>query len=195
MKIMQNKHTGEVKLTFKTFEEYADYVKLNTKPRPTGYERVDKTKKYYFYTPTGDVNADVNAGTVIDDCRYSCANYFSSIELARLVNRADALMRRVRRRISELCEPVNWDEYRKIKFTIWFNYDNHALEAIAYRDHRILFGLWCDTRENANKIIEEFKDELLWYFTEYRERMDALQPIPEETDEPEDDEDYEDCEW
>jgi hypothetical protein len=36
------------------------------------------------------------------------------------------------------------------------------------------FAKWhFDTREHAKQIIKEFKDELIWYFTEFKDRMDG----------------------
>lgn len=191
MKVTKNKRTREIKLTFRNEDEYYEYIKTALKNKPTGYERCAGGEHYYV-NRFGKVLWDYDMGASENDCSYDIANYYSNLELAKLVNKADSLMRRIRRRISELCEPTNWEAYRELKFTIWFNYSTHTLDIAASRENRVLFGLWCDTRENARKIMEEFHDDLIWYFTEYRERMDALQPIPEETDEPEDEEDWED---
>lgn len=189
MKLTKDRHTGEIKLTFRGRYEYDEYIKTELKEHVTGYERVEN-QKYYFATASGKVDYDKDCSDYIDVDRYRSANYFSSGELAELVVKADNLMRRIRRRISEICKPVNWGNLEETKYTIVYDYDSQELKVQSVRLNRVLFGLWCDTEENAKRIIAEYGADLIWYSTEYRERMDTLIPVPDENEEKSEDVDW-----
>lgn len=76
------------------------------------------------------------------------------------------------RRSIELCDKINWNNPDRPKYCIEFDYDLNSISfstAFVIRD----FGqIYFDTREHAEQVAEEFEDELLWYHTEFKERMD-----------------------
>lgn len=112
-------------------------------------------------------------GGIISSRIYGFGDYFSSEELAKNVARAETLMRRIRRRAAEICEPINWEVLSTQKWYIYFDYNDNKIE-ISYIHHtRTPFNIYFDTDEHARQIIEEFKGELIWYFTEYKDRMDV----------------------
>ena len=140
------------------------------KQNKTGYERVDKGKRYFIATGIGSVDALKDDSTEYDVSYFENANYYSDRILAGDVARADKLMRQLRRFAAENCEEAQWDN----KAEHW--YIRHAMvdsriyvDSVTYAKD---FGaIYFDTEENAQKAIDEFKDELLWYFTEYRDRV------------------------
>lgn len=99
-------------------------------------------------------------------------NMFSSKELAENIMRFEILNRKILKRISEICEPVDWNNCYESKYVIYYD---RASETLNY-NYRIYcqYELWvCDTEEHAKQIINEFKDDLIWFFTEYKTRMDG----------------------
>lgn len=136
----------------------------------TGYERIIGG---FYIADTGESLICNDTGDAVSGNLYQCGNYFSSEELASNIARAETLMRRIRRCAAEICKPIDWETLSTQKWYIYFDYDDNEIE-ISYICHtRTPFNIYFDTEEHAKKIIEEFKDELVWYFTEYKERMDG----------------------
>ena len=132
--------------------------------KKTGWEKPSYNKKYYTVS-SGFAEARDAYGTIDDIRDYGNGNYFTSKELAENIARYQSLDLRIRRRIAEICEPITTTK----AYTICYNGNKIEVRHIL-RD----YGGWrCDTYEHAEQIIEEFKDDLLWYFTEFKDRMDG----------------------
>ena len=144
----------------------------NSQKKKTGWEKPQHGDYYWFIDHEGLVHAAVWGDYLLDQDRYDHGNSFSSNELAENLVRYRTLDARIRRRIAEICEPVDWKNHSQTEFTISYDYvDNMCcITSLSY----IRKGQWfCDTREHAEQIIEEFKDELTWCFTEFKDRMDG----------------------
>jgi hypothetical protein len=103
---------------------------------------------------------------------YNVGNCFTSEELGKNIARYQSLDLRIRRRIAEICEPVDWKKRHLPKYEIVFDWITEKFTI--YDAHNWHCGQWvCDTEEHAKQIIKEFKDELTWYFTEFKDRMDG----------------------
>ena len=150
----------------------------------TGYERIigdfyiAGTGESLICNDTGDaVSGNLyqcgNYFSAVSGNLYQCGNYFSSEELASNIARAETLMRRIRRRAVEICKPIDWKKFNIPKWYIYFDYSSSEISASYAHSVRGLFNIVFDTKKHAEQIIEEFKDELIWYFTEYKERMDG----------------------
>lgn len=151
-------------------------AQLNKPEKKTGWEKPKHNENYYLIHNDGLVMGDGWSNLTVDLPRYNIGNCFTSKELAENIARYQSLDLRIRRRIAEICEPINWID-SSFKFGIYYNHGVHKLEEYSTRCGE--YGLWvCDTREHAEQIIEEFKDELTWYFTEFKDRMDSL-PEPD----------------
>lgn len=136
----------------------------------TGYERIIGD---FYIAGTGESLICNDTGDAVSGNLYQCGNYFSSEKLASNIARAETLMRRIRRRAVEICKPIDWKKFNIPKWYIYFDYSSNEISALYAHSVRELFNIIFDTKEHANQIIEEFKDELVWYFTEYKERMDG----------------------
>ncbi len=140
--------------------------------KETGYERVDKDETYCYITNMGNVNNGIDQDDSVDNATYDNANYYSSKEIAKNNARADKLIRQLRRFSVE---------NRKSKLD-WINRENHKYR-IAYNHLESMirtgrsFGLesfgtiYFDSKELAEQAIKEFKNELIWYFTEYKDSL------------------------
>ena len=127
----------------------------------TGYEQTDDE---WFYL---GVDGDIHKTSGISTSLYNCANYYSDINVARECNRADTLMRKLRRFAAEHggcvapCGPIAWCityDYQDEAFKVEkYNYDS------TYTPGMVLF----ESEQAAKDAIDEFADELNWYFNFY----------------------------
>ena len=127
-------------------------------PIHTGYEKADE---HYYSVAEGDVRMNTFHDT---DALYYCANYYSDINVARECNRADILMRKLRRFAAEHggCVANAW--------YITYYYPDEAFDVKCaeydcenFTPGIILFA----TEQAAQDAIDKFSDELYWYFNSY----------------------------
>ena len=150
-----------------------EYKKLQpSEEKKTGYERVPKNGKYFYEFGKGDVESDIEDCYDIDDEYYASANYYSSETVAENNTRADKLMRQLRRFSVEHREcGVNLNNANTKKYYIYYDYDYDKLN-VSLVSHSKNFGaIYFDSEETAQAAIDEFHDELIWYFTEYKDSL------------------------
>lgn len=161
-----NGKTIEVEVADDQFEKLFVEEKKNT-----GYEKVEKGKQYLYVDSFENVSLDVAGWTLAwDNKRYENANYFSDEEVANNMARAQRLWNRIHRRAVELCEPVFQGE-DDWYFTICFDPKTSNIYADDWVTRR-LGSVYFDTEEHCKQVIYEFRDELMWYFTEFKDRAD-----------------------
>lgn len=132
----------------------------------TGWERVKD--KEYFYILENDVEPTDDGSTKYDNRNYNNANYFNNEELINNIIRAQTLQRKLWRRSAELCKKgnqINW-------YCIYYDYEEHKFSTYSGDYIRDFGQVYFDTIEHAEQVLEEFRDELTWYFTEFKSRMD-----------------------
>ena len=162
---MMNKK--EIKTRIAEIQQELDSLKaqLNAPEKKTGWEKPEVGQKSWYITIDNHVWLYIWRDSPIDNALYNIGNCFTSKELAENIARYQSLDLRIRRRIAEICEPITTTK----AYTICYN-GNKVEVGHMLRD----YGGWrCDTYEHAEQIIEEFKDDLLWYFTEFKDRMDG----------------------
>lgn len=147
------------------------FEKLFVEEKNTGYEKVGKGKQYLYVDSFGNVSPDVAGWTLNwDNKRYKNANYFSDKKVAENMARAQRLWNRIHRRTVELCEPVSTLK-EGLVYTIYYVKSENQIRATS--EYGRCFGaIYFDTREHCRQVINEFRDELLWYFTEFKDRAD-----------------------
>lgn len=143
---------------------------LRPKRKKTGWERVEKGEKYFKNWET-QTWKEKERGESLDSTHYEYANYFTSETIAQNILRAQELQRKLWRRSAELCEKVDWNDNND-KFSIYYDCETQSLFVQALYIINGFGHVYFDTREHAEQVIEEFKDELIWYFTEFKSRMD-----------------------
>lgn len=132
--------------------------------KKTGYERVGKDAYYYVVVPGSDITFLMECNDDDDNKYYINANYYESEFVAAQNARAETLMRQLRRFAVEHRTKDDPNE----KFYIHY-VKQVGLQIMRSTDRHI--GPWFDTMHNAVQAIEAFKDELIWYFTEYRDSL------------------------
>ena len=146
--------------------------KLLMPQKKTGYERVDKDQTYYIQ--------DLNEGIVWtseycnDDSNadYNTANYYSDKSVAKNNARADSLMRQLRRfAVEHRKYEIDWTNGQISKYYICVK---NATNEIVYNCAYTAQGfntIYFDTKETVELAINTFHDELVWYFTEYKDSL------------------------
>lgn len=138
----------------------------------TGYERVRKLERYYWTGDDGSVYESHENEISADDLRYDTANYYSSYDVGKNNARADQLMRQLRRfAVENRKEKIDWNDRKWNKIFIYYSYFDQELKIEVGRSDRYYGVLYFDSEEVAEQAIEEFKDELIWYFTEYKDSL------------------------
>ena len=147
-----------------------DLKKITTTDKITGYERVNGGYYYYDNGYTVDTILDTGNPTSVD--LYDVANYYSNVNIATNNARADKLMRQLRRfSVENRKADIDWNDETRYKYRICYSYSDKEF-FINFADYWRGFGqIYFDTEETARQAIETFKDELLWYFTEYRDSL------------------------
>lgn len=161
-----NGKTVEVEVADEQFEKMFVEEKKNT-----GYEKVEEGKQYLYVDSFGNVSPVVAGWTLNwDNKRYENANYFSDKEVAENMARAQRLWNKIHRRSVEMCEPVYQRKDGSL-YTICFDPQDNKIFADDWITRH--FGeIYFDTEEHGNQVINEFHDELLWYFTQFKDRAD-----------------------
>ena len=150
-----------------------EYKKLQpSEEKKTGYERVAESDIYFYANTKGDVETACEDCYDVDDEYYESANYYSDKTVAENNARADKLMRQLRRFSVEHRERgVNLNDTNTEKYYIYYDYVSNKFGA-AFTFYARVFGvMYFDSEETANAAIDEFHDELIWYFTEYKDSL------------------------
>ena len=147
-----------------------EYKKLQ--PPETGYERVPENNEFYYEYSRGGVKYSIDEYFNIDDKYYESANYYSDKTVAENNARADKLMRQLRRFAVEHREDgVNLNDINTAKFYIYYDYRGYKLESASTFSSEVFGTIHFDSKEATQAAIDEFHDELIWYFTEYKDSL------------------------
>lgn len=141
------------------------------KKKKTGYEKADYNKVYYTIAEDDKVHSDVDTCLRLDRTRFDNMNYFSDKTLAENMARAQKLWKSINRRSVELCEPVDVATGGKVWTILYFSEDRE-IKPNYLMNYRYFGNIWFDTEEHCQQVIDEFYDELMWYFTEFKNRAD-----------------------
>ena len=150
-----------------------EYKKLQlSEEKKTGYERVSESDIYFYTNSRGYVETACEDCYGVDDEYYESANYYSDKTVAENNARADKLMRQLRRfSVEHRGNGINLNDMNTKKFFVTYNYENNEIRP-GYTLQVKAFGTICfDSREATQAAINEFHDELIWYFTEYKDSL------------------------
>ena len=150
-----------------------EYKKLQlSEEKRTGYERVPKSSVYFYVSYNDKVDTTVEDCYDVDNECYESSNYYSSETVAENNARADRLMRQLRRFSVEHreCE-VDFNSTETAKHYIYYDCIHDELD-ITFTFFARVFGMvYFDSEETAQAAMDEFRDELIWYFTEYKDSL------------------------
>ena len=173
VELKANGKTVQVEMT----EEQAKILGLVEERSRTGYERVEVEETYYLVEVDDEITNMKHNGQLDRDC-YDVGNYYSNKTIAENNARADRLLRHLRQWQAQNDEPISvedWNNESKKKWFIIYSYSSEEMYAVYYYIMRLPNTIYFATKEKAEEAIEVFKDELIWYFTEYVQRLDEVQ--------------------
>jgi hypothetical protein len=103
---------------------------------------------------------------------YEIGNYYSDKTVAENNIRADKLMRQLRRfAVEHRKNELDWNDEWQEKWSIFYDSQAKRLGAWDAYTSRELSSIYFDYKEVAELAIETFRDELMWYFTKYKDSI------------------------
>ena len=142
----------------------------------TGYERVKKGEMYYLIdTEYNSMLKITEFNNQEDEQCYNTGNYYNDKVIAENNARADKLLRCLRQWQAQNDKPISMSDWKndKInKYCFAYNYSLNELNIGIERKLRRPNAIYFSTFQKTEEAIEVFRDELLWYFTEYQQRLD-----------------------
>ena len=150
-----------------------EYKKLQPpEEKKTGYERVSEESDYFYANSRGYVETDSENCYSIDGDHYKSANYYSDKTIAENNARADNLMRQLRRfAVEHRKYKTNFNSINANRFYIIYQCEINEIKPY-HTSYAIYFGaIYFDSEETAQAAIDDSHDELIWSFTEYKDRL------------------------
>ena len=144
-----------------------------TNKRITGYERVRYGSTYYTDS-CGVVKTfeECTDYSKFDEKVYKSGNYYSDPDVAFRNIRADNLMRQLRRfAVENRKSDIDWTNDNQNKYRLYYDYLDEEFFIDSNKSYRDFGQIYFDTEETAKLAVKTFKNELLWYFTEYRDSL------------------------
>ena len=150
-----------------------EYKKLQpSEEKKTGYERVPESDIYFYANSGGYVETACEDYYDVDNEYYESVNYYSDKTVAENNARADKLMRQIRRfAVQHREREVDFNDTNTEKYYIYYDYGNDELGVSLVFRSKNFGAIWFDSEETAQAAIDEFHDELLWYFNEYKDSL------------------------
>ena len=144
--------------------------------KKTGYERVGKRETYYTISSLKEIIKLIDYKFLGSDTekRYEFASYFNDENLTENIARAEQLKYKLRRYAAlngGIPSPADWADCEIFKYFVAYNYGKNKIYATFVSTLRDSFQIYFKNKEACEKAMEIFKDELLWYFTEFEEQL------------------------
>lgn len=155
-------------------EEQAKILGLVEDKPKTGYESLGTGETYYLVDVDDEITTMKYDSRLDRDC-YDVGNYYSDKVIAENNARADRLLRQLRQwqALNDKSISVeDWEDHGKNKWCIIYGYGLEKLYVDYFHCIRLHNVIYFTTREKAEEAIEVFRDELIWYFVEYQQRLD-----------------------
>jgi hypothetical protein len=165
-KLLINGKELEVEVSWAELQKLEEMQK-----KKTGYERAEDDNGTFYWV--NGIDSKVYGST--ERCNnnyYDNANYYSDKTVAKNNARADKLMRQLRRFAVEHRETeLNWNDHDQNKYVIQYAYYAKELCVDYWRSCRDFGCIFFGSQETAKLAIDAFHDELVWYFTEYKDSL------------------------
>lgn len=135
----------------------------------TGYEE-PATFDTYFYTGTDSCSESECYDSEIDSATYDCGNAVTDEQLGKDRARRNRLLWQLER-FSALGRkrPLIWCDEVRPNYYISHNPKSNFFSVGKSVYAREIFQVYFDSKELAEKAIDKFHDELIWFFTEYQD--------------------------
>lgn len=147
---------------------------LEPKNKETGYEQMKGPRPYWYVNSLDQAVWEYWEEYVHNGwTRYESANYYSDKTIAENNARADKLMRQLRRFAVERREFADDSRtsFKNERWIISYNYKNNNLSVVQSKNVATFGMPWFNSSRGALSAIDRFNDELIWYFTEYKDSL------------------------
>ena len=160
-------------LTLEQLQKVIEALDLDTSSENmTGWEKPNDNEQFYYVTHFGRIEKMKADESNEDDINhlYDNVNCYKSAVLARNIQRGEKLVRELRRfAVEKRKEPLDFSENGG--YTIIYNYQTKCLEIGASGSWRGVGDVIFDTEDTALAAKTQFFEELIWYFTERKDRI------------------------
>lgn len=157
-------------------EEQAKILGLVEDKPKTGYERVDEDEGYFVDDTINDGHEVLGGGALVNNLYYINGNYYNDKSIVENNARADRLLRQLRQWQASHDKAITLTDWKTNtnKYKIKYNYVDNCPFVCIERNLRDPNIVYFSSNKKAEDAIEVFRDELLWYFTEYVQRLDEV---------------------
>lgn len=127
---------------------------------------IPKQGEQYWYIDSiyGTVFSRINMFEGMDNDIINNLNYYKTREQAERQAFEELLHRKLKKFMVENNSKVDWSNDDN-KFDIWYDYEDKQFNTGCYESARDFAQIYFSSEEIAEKAIEEFKDDLIRYFT------------------------------
>ena len=143
--------------------------------KKTGYEMVKKGEFYYAISSLKEA-IEFSDGDFLEsntEKRFEVASYFNDKKLAENIARAEILKYQLRRYAAlngGIPSQADWKNSRVAKYELISESDNF-IHATKNFESRAIGAVYFKNKEACEKAMVIFKEELIWYFTEFEEQL------------------------
>lgn len=141
-------------------------LKLIEKEKEFGRQK--ENKPYFFFDGFLSLQSEFEKLVRFNEERYKTGNYFLTEKECADAARVVSLWFRMKRFADEHNErKFDFDNEKTRKFFISYDLGKEKLVFFPSVGIKSAFQIYFDSAETAQKAIDEFHDDLIWYFTEY----------------------------
>lgn len=151
-------------------EELKRLNEVDKKPNETGYEKGYWDDKFWYVDECGEVFDTIDDCDSVGPDEYKVANYYSNKTVAENNARADTLMRQLRRfAVEHRQKAIDYkdDEW----YELYYDYNDLSIKVSSLSYDKFFGAIYFNSQKTAELAIEYYKDELIWYFTEYKDSL------------------------
>lgn len=125
-------------------------------------------EEYFYLQSNLEPISSVETLVSIDEDRYNSGNYFLTEKECEDAARVVSLWLRMKRFADEHNErKIDFNNCHFDKYYFYYDSHNNRIVIETRASWHEAFQIYFDSKETAQKAINEFYDELMWYFTEY----------------------------
>ena len=152
----------------KEIEAQVNEEDLKEVEREREFGRAEKGKVYFYFSQYFKPKVDSDEFIECDKVLFDSGNYFLTEKECEDTARVVSLWLRMKRFADEHNKrKFDFDNVKTRKFFISYNLEKEKLTFFPSMGIKSAFQIYFYSAETAHKAIDEFHDELMWYFTEY----------------------------
>lgn len=123
---------------------------------------------YYSFDAFLEARRVVEKNDCFDNIYYDSGNYFLTEKECKDEARVVSLWLKMKRFADEHNERnIDFTKKNEVKYFLGFDYRSKTIVVDLVLSLKGAFQIYFDSKQTAKKAIDEFHDDLMWYFTEY----------------------------